>query len=472
MTIGTRLMLSFGAMAVLAGGLGFGYRWSVNRLSTELSTAANQTARKTELVGIIQNSVLEMRAGQRGVILFSMLKDAPKVRMATDSFAHGVTTIQASIGEIRPMLVTDRARQSVGVIEEQLNQWLPLHRQISESSAAQRFDAAMIAAMDLTVQMANRMQAEAEDVGVAQRGLLAAAAQQAEAITDRSRWIAGALLSLTAVMGGFVLYAIRGLSRILRGLARELRDGAQQVASAASQVSASSQSLAQGASEQASSLEETSASTEEIESMASKNGDHSRAAADMVLHSQGRFVEAGHALEQMVDSMQQLKGSSDKISKIIKVIDEIAFQTNLLALNAAVEAARAGEGGMGFAVVADEVRNLAQRSARAAKETASLIEDSIAKSNDGVAKVEQVAVSIRLITNDSLQIKTLVDEVNAGSEQQARGLSQIGQAISRIDQVTQKTAAAAEEGASAAQQLTAQSDALQHLVGTLTALVG
>jgi methyl-accepting chemotaxis protein/methyl-accepting chemotaxis protein-1 (serine sensor receptor) len=279
---------------------------------------------------------------------------------------------------------------------------------------------------------------------------------------------------LLVAFGGIAVWsfvAVRGLSGILRQTTYELRESAEQVASAAGQVASSSQALAQGSSEQAASLEETSASTEEINSMATRNSDNSRSAAGLVTQSQQKFTETNQALGQMVAAMDEINTESCKISKIIKVIDEIAFQTNILALNAAVEAARAGEAGMGFAVVADEVRNLAQRSAQAAKGTSALIEESIVKSNHGKAKVDQVATAIRSITEESVQVKTLVDEVNLGSQEQARGIGQIGKAIVEMQKVTQGTAASAEESAAAAEELSAQSETLKDIVGRLAAMV-
>ncbi len=290
---------------------------------------------------------------------------------------------------------------------------------------------------------------------------------------NQTRLLSWGLLLFSVVAGALLAFVIvRSVNGALTRAIAELSEGAEQVASAASQVSSSSQSLAQGSSEQAASLEETSASSEEINSMSRKNAENSRGAADLVSQSQQKFVETNRSLEQMVVAMSEIKGSSDKISKIIKTIDEIAFQTNILALNAAVEAARAGEAGMGFAVVADEVRNLAQRCAQAAKDTASLIEESIAKSNDGKTKVDQVAVAMQTITEESAQVKTLVDEVNLGSQEQARGIEQIGKAIAQMEQVTQKTAANAEESASAAEELTAQSETLKDVVERLNAMVG
>ena len=201
--------------------------------------------------------------------------------------------------------------------------------------------------------------------------------------------------------------------------------------------------------------------------------------SDMLAAERGILARAfmkdkatNQSLDQSVVAMGEINTQSDKIARIIKVIDEIAFQTNILALNAAVEAARAGEAGMGFAVVADEVRNLAQRCAQAARDTSALIEESIAKSNDGKTKVDQVATAIRAITEDGGKVKTLVDEVNLGSQEQVRGIEQIAKAIAQMDRVTQKTAADAEETASAAEELNAQSETLKDIVDRLTAMVG
>jgi len=287
-----------------------------------------------------------------------------------------------------------------------------------------------------------------------------------------AHWIAWVLAGLCLAGGGAVMWAARDIGGRLRRLARELGENAEQMASAASQVASSSQALAEGASQQAASLEQTSASSVEINSMARQNTENTRGAATLVMQSQQKFAATNQSLKEMVVAMGEIGASSGKISKIIKVIDEIAFQTNILALNAAVEAARAGEAGMGFAVVADEVRNLAQRSAQAAKDTAALIEESIAKSSGGKLKVDQVAGAIRAITEESSQVKTLVDEVHLGSQEQARAIEQIGKAIAQMEQATQKTAASAEESAAAAEELTAQSEALNDIVVNLTGMVG
>ena len=293
---------------------------------------------------------------------------------------------------------------------------------------------------------------------------------QSMGLPQSMMWI---ILTGSTVAGiGLLFLIVRGTNRTLLSAVSDLTSGAAQVASAATQIASSSQSLAQGSSEQAASLEETSASSEEINSMAQKNTENTRSAAELVGNLQQKFVETNHALDATVTAMQELNASSEKISKIIKVIDEIAFQTNILALNAAVEAARAGEAGMGFAVVADEVRNLAQRSAQAAKDTASLIEESIAKSRDGKTKVDHVAAAIRGIAQDSTKIQVLVDEVNVASQEQSRGIEQVAKAITQMEQLTQRAAASAQESASASTELTAQAEAVKGILERLSAMVG
>jgi len=181
--------------------------------------------------------------------------------------------------------------------------------------------------------------------------------------------------------------------------------------------------------------------------------------------------DANRRLGEMTVSMNEIRDSSGKIAKIIKVIDGIAFQTNILALNAAVEAARAGDSGLGFAVVADEVRTLAQRSADAARDTAALIEDSISRTKEGSAKLEAVAQSINGITVSAAAVRTLVDEVHGGSQEQAHGIEQVSRALANMEQLTQRAAAGAQESAAASAQLSAQADGMRLSVKHLDALV-
>jgi CheY-like chemotaxis protein len=300
----------------------------------------------------------------------------------------------------------------------------------------------------------------------------AAVASDKEAVA-RKIWVMSlTVLAAFGVIGVVAGLTIRKISGTLRHAVGQLRVTAEQVASAASHVSSSIQSVAQGSSKQAASLEATSASSAEINSMARKNTENSRAVAEIVTGSRQKFVETNQKLDQMVVAMGEIKTQSEKISKIIKVIDGIAFQTNILALNAAVEAARAGEAGLGFAVVADEVRNLAQRCAEAAKDTATLIEESITRSNEGKAKVDLVVGAIRVITGESAKVKALVDEVNLGSQEQVRGIEQIGKAVTQMKQGTRQVAAGAEESASGAEELHAQSETLKDVVERLAAMVG
>jgi methyl-accepting chemotaxis protein/methyl-accepting chemotaxis protein-1 (serine sensor receptor) len=264
---------------------------------------------------------------------------------------------------------------------------------------------------------------------------------------------------------------VRTVSRPLHDIAGELVGAADEVTSAAAQVARSSQALALGASSQAASLQQTSASTEEISSMARKSVDSSRGSAAHTLKTSEAVADANRRLEEMTRSMCEINASSAKIAKIIKVIDEIAFQTNILALNASVEAARAGDAGMGFAVVADEVRSLARRCAQAAQDTTSLIEDSIRRTRDGAARLDQVTQSIGEITGSAAALQKLVDDVHLNSRQQAEGIDQIARTLAHMGSLTQATAANAEESAAAGEELSSQAEAMRASVRQLGGLV-
>ena len=282
--------------------------------------------------------------------------------------------------------------------------------------------------------------------------------------------IAGLLVAV-ALGAAIGIFLSRSISNALNLVITSLSSGSEQVAAASNQVSQSSQSMAEGASEQASSLEETSASLEEMSSMTKQNSDNARQANAMAAETRSAVEKSREAMTRMGDAINRIKGSSDQTAKIIKTIDEIAFQTNLLALNAAVEAARAGDAGKGFAVVAEEVRNLAQRSAEAAKSTASLIEESQQNANNGVSVSGEVAGILTGIVDSVQKLTQLIGEVSAASEEQSKGIEQIGTAVTEMDKLTQANAANAEESASASEELAAQAKELGEMVQVLVGIV-
>jgi methyl-accepting chemotaxis protein/methyl-accepting chemotaxis protein-1 (serine sensor receptor) len=472
MSLDRKLLLAFGASIGIALILGAAASINILRIKQQFYAVVLEDVHKQKLTDSVSSHL--SGSAQKLIELeeSTFAQNAAEVARYHDDSRAELAQADRNIAEFERLSSDPEDRDFLEAVRNASSQYAALGEQVHSKATGGDLPGAVMLRRTRIVPIKEAIEVRARQFDNLESGRIALAADQARTMVSQSLWMTAVLLFAVVAVGSVGVQVVRRIARSLRQTITDLSQGSEQTANAASQISTSSHSLAQGASEQAASLEETSASTEEINSMAHSNTENSRRAADLVTQSGQRFVEASQSLERLEEAMGRIKNSSDKISKIIKTIDEIAFQTNILALNAAVEAARAGEAGMGFAVVADEVRNLAQRCAQATGDTAALIEEAVANSNDGKAKVDQVAVAIRAVINEANQVKTLVDEVKVGGQEQSRGIEQIAMTISQMQQVTQKTAANAEECASAAQELNALSGNVRVVVKRLTAMVG
>ena len=471
MTIGKKLGLAIGAVLALQLVMGALSLRAVSSLSAHLDEAVTSTAVKLDAAGSAQAQLYETVASFRGAAIAFLNSKPERAAVQKERMQRSEKGLANSLATIKPHIRTAEGRQAIAEIESAAQQITPHIEQYLRFAGAMEFQQADSVFQSSIEPLISRMEQASGLLIRQQRDFLAASARQAATETAWSRTITIIIFVLALLTGVGVLFIVRSVNRLLRNMVDELGSGARQVASAASQVASSSQSMAQAANEQAASIQETSASSEQVNAMARKNLDSAQDAAGLVEASEREFAQTEESLADMESAMDEINASSDRIAKIIRVIDEIAFQTNILALNAAVEAARAGEAGMGFAVVADEVRNLAQRCAQAARDTAGLIEESIGRSKEGRAKVGRVSESIRTITNQAASLKSLVQQVTTGSREQTQGLAQVGRAIHQMEQITQQTAANSEEGASAAEELSAQAATLNEIVLRLRLMV-
>jgi methyl-accepting chemotaxis protein/methyl-accepting chemotaxis protein-1 (serine sensor receptor) len=454
-TISRRLIVGFGALAATMLILGSNSFYRVRGMSGEIEQLTGSTALSIEQAGAVRYLIADLQASLRQAVIATAKADAPGAQTSFKKIREREQQLAAATATLEQHASSDQINAKIRDIREQVAAW---HADVVKietlATAMQALEAAE--ASDKANLYGDRAQMAADDIVKMEREALAAAQANAQASSRTTLTLLLVLLAIAVVASLWVLASVRSVNRTLLGLTEQLRDNASRVWSNAAHVQDSSERLSKGAAEQAASIEETSASMEEMASMTRHNSENSVAAARLMAEVARQVTESNTSLEAMVSSMSGIRESSAKVARIIRTIDEIAFQTNILALNAAVEAARAGAAGMGFAVVADEVRNLAQRSAQAAKDTTSLIDEAASNASDGNARVQEVVSKITLISGSIVEAKRLVDEVSNASRQQVEGIQQVTQTLSQMERVTQATAASAQAGAAASGDLNEQ----------------
>jgi methyl-accepting chemotaxis protein len=456
--LNTKLIGSTLGVALMAGLLAWASMSGLDAAQDQLKVLFGQSQKQRLAAEVDSNFQLAISKAKNFVILKD---DANR-----DKAAKYFSDLQASYKQLLPLAATPEEKKIFEQIGVGINSVEPhLLRLLSTAKASDK-------AEDLYEANLKGVTAQFDDaIGSYVTALDEKTGQELAARIRRTELTL--LLCLGLVVAGLAvsLAVSLGVSKSLEQMISALNEGVNQVASGSNQVAGSSQQLAEGASESASSLEETSSSMEEMASMTRQNSENAARANKLMDETRALVGKGSEAVEGTLKSMSEMNESAEKVSRIIKTIEEIAFQTNLLALNAAVEAARAGEHGRGFAVVAEEVRNLASRSAAAARDTAALIEENARRAGTGMQVSSEAGRSLREIVESSSKVASLVGEIAAASQEQSRGIGEINGAISQMDKVTQRVTANAEELSSASEEMSGQASSLRDMVRRLVRMV-
>jgi methyl-accepting chemotaxis protein len=470
-SIGKKLFVGFSGIVVIALATGVVALWAASSLNGQVDRLAGVSSRSLQLAAEVRFLVADLKARERLVVIAAARQDKAVMDSESAQITAGYQRLQTTVRDLRQISGVAHVGDRSDAISAAMTSWSAQWTKTAEFAAAfQTVDAAD--STDAGRRFSDTAAQVSAEIGDFEAAQFAADRAAASAIYSTTRLVILVALVLAFTTAGIVAYVILGINGTLSQSATQLRSATMHVLSAAGQVAGSAQVLARGVQQEAAALEETSASMDEVSSMNQRNAEHAQEAARLMAEADRAVTNANQVLTELVTSMDHIKESSRQVSHIIKTIDEIAFQTNILALNAAVEAARAGEAGMGFAVVADEVRNLAQRSAQAAKDTAGLIEESIARSGRGTARVEKVTASIVEITSSVTTVKQLIDSVSEASRQQALGFNQVAKALAQMERLTQSNAATSEQSAAAAESLNHEARTSLEAVEQLEGLVG
>jgi len=470
LSLGTRLALGFGIILLLLAGLSYLNITRFKSVEGNVHLIVDDRVPKTVWANNLINAINDIARAVRNMALSNDAKDnqqqQERIDKARAAYAENYDKLEKTVKSDRGRGIMARLKDNQAAVKPLVDKAAALAlANKAEEAARVLFTEVRGPQAKLLQEIDNMIKYQTE---LTEKGGKETTQEVAQAIYFSY------ILSGGAILLGVLLtfFMTRSITKPLNRAIEALTEGSEQVTSASGQVSASSQELAQGASEQAAALEETTSSLEEMASMTKQNADNANQANSLINDTSRVVDQANQSMTALTGSMREISAASDQTAKIIKTIDEIAFQTNLLALNAAVEAARAGEAGAGFAVVADEVRNLAMRAAEAAKNTANLIEGTVAKVKEGSDLVNKTGEAFGQVATSTVKSKELLGEIAAASNEQAQGVDQINKAVGEMDKVVQTNAANAEESASASEELTAQAEQMKGIVGELVAIVG
>jgi methyl-accepting chemotaxis protein len=458
--ISAKLGFAFAIMVVMMAALGISGYGNIVRLSTHLNAADESYPPILEHLGQLERDLHQMHVGESGASFETMVAELDgliqQVERSASMNAEQKKKVRGDMVLHLSLLLAAMIAAAVvcwglsRMITAPLKKALGMAENIANGDFSQRLD---MQPRDETGLLAQQLDLIAER--------LARQACLAENIAQGHLEHKVVLASDRDQLGK----ALQHMSDSLNDLVIRVQSSVGQINAGSRLVSDASQTLSQGATQSAASIEEISAAMTQMASQTKMTAENANLAHSLSKGSRNAAARGDTLMEELVGAMGEIDRSGQDINKIIKVIDEIAFQTNLLALNAAVEAARAGQHGKGFAVVAEEVRNLAARSARAAKETAQLIEGSAEKTRNGSSIASRTAAALKGIVAGAAKVSGLVDEIAAAANEQAAGFEQVSRGLMQIEQVTQQNTANAEESAAAATELSGQSAQLKALAG-------
>ncbi|SEG66899.1 methyl-accepting chemotaxis protein/methyl-accepting chemotaxis protein-1, serine sensor receptor [Bryocella elongata] len=472
MSIKKKLLMLYGAALLCAIIMGTTAVLIFQSTTDEVHRVVHGDSVKLGLSGELEALALQISSAQQSQLTSAVLNDEHGIAAARTTLEKSSARFSEILEQFRPLLITAEGKQLVATLEKS-NQ--DLNNEATSLAAlvdAHRLPEARAEYASKLLPISSNVNALAAKLQKREEGRIADIGATLESTVHNGLISQIALVVLSLAVGAWLFVVIQKLESDLRESVHELRDGSSQIAQASNEIATSAQALSRDASEQAALTEETSAATEQVSSMAQRNSANANNALSVMLEAETNSAAANQGVADCVDAMNAISETSHQIAQTLQIIEQIAFQTNILALNAAVEAARAGEAGMGFAVVAEEVRNLAQRCTKASDEITVLINRSVKNANTGRTLISALTESGQQVTAAFSRLKGLVQQITDASQEQGRGVGQIGQAVQRIEQATQRTAAAAEERAAAAEELNAQSETLHHVAGRLGKMVG